>query len=237
MGVVPFTLSSRDPTVVRRAVLDRTGGRGPTDELVALTEARRIAVGSRRTIEDAALDVTTVWWLSTDDPQRIEWLVRIWTPKVVRWSRATAGRQDPDDVAQEVLRRFVDQLPRLRDGLAVGRWLWQTTYRVVRELERRSRWRWWTDGVAALFGLADPSRGPVERGLVDEQLRLVQAVLDTLPAEDRALLWAAYVDEHDRASLAQLFGMPEGTLGRRLTRARKRFEEACRGHGVTGVLP
>jgi RNA polymerase sigma-70 factor (ECF subfamily) len=237
MNVVP--LPARDPPPAAVALVRELLGvlEAPAREL-ALAALQRSDQG-RRSVRDAAVDVVSCWLLTCRDRQAArEQLVRIWAPKVLRWARAVSARGiDPDDVGQEVLCRFVAALGELRDGLAIGGWLWRTTYHVLRELERRSWLRRWWDGSAWFERAVDPAPGAVSELLLAEEHAQVRAVLADLSLQQRSLLWAAYVEGMDRATLAEMLGLPMGTLGHRLTRARQAFEKAASRRGLSGALP
>lgn len=228
MTVVPLRPDGDDETVLVRRLL---GGRGPVAQLA--TEARDRADAQPRSLEDAALDVVTCWLLDQGAHAQI---LRIWASKVGRWSRAAAGAGvDADDVAQEVLCRLAVHLPRHREGLALGQWLWRTTYLVLREAERRSWWSRWLD--RPLSAMVDPAPSVPARLQRVEREAAVQALLQALDLEERLLLWSAYVDGCSRDALAARFGWPVGTLNRKLTRARAAFRAMAEQRGFPGALP
>ena len=70
-----------------------------------------------------------------------------------------------------------------------------------------------------------------------ERIASVRRVLGDLALEERLVLWGAYVEGRDRATLAAQFGWPVGTLNRKLTRAREAFRQAARRRGFDGALP
>lgn len=239
MTVVVLPAAAQLVTLVR----ELCGGTGPIDALARAAVERRAEMGTRRSERDAALDVVSCWLLDrirargADEVFARTQLVRIWAPKVIRWTRATAGTGvDTDDVAQEVSCRFAANLGELRDGLAIGAWLWRTTYLVLRESERRSWLGRWLDDTGWFETAEDPGEAPLEALVRSEQLALVQGILASLPLEQRSLLWAAYVEKMDRARMSDVFALAPGTLGRKLTGARRAFERACRARGQLGEL-
>ena len=234
MGVVPLRPQGRQDeacTLVR----DLIGGPGPIADLAEQALARQRSVAGR-SLADAALDVVTCWLLDRGTRADHAQVLRIWAPKIGGWSRATVGRGvEGDDVAQEVVCRLAAHLSDHRDGLALGQWIWRTTYLVLRESERRSWWPRWVDRPLAALHDPTPSVPEALEGL--ERRALVTAILQDLRLEDRLLLWGAYVDGCDRLGLAHRFGWPVGTVNRRMTRARRAFREAARGRGIAGDLP
>ncbi|MEQ1507027.1 MAG: sigma-70 family RNA polymerase sigma factor [Myxococcota bacterium] len=243
MSVIPLPLAA-PPAPIVALVRELAGPGAPIDALARSALQRRAEARDRRSDRDAALDVVSCWLLEAlhrggpDAPAARAQLVRIWAPKVIRWVGATAGRRvDPEDVSQEVVCRFAAAADGLRDGLAIGGWLWRTTYLVLRETERRSWFGRWLDDVGWFDRAEHPAEPPIEAVLREERLAEIRAVLHRLPLESRSLLWAAYVEKMDRARIAELFELPLGTVNRRLTQARKAFVDACRARGHEGVLP
>jgi RNA polymerase sigma factor (sigma-70 family) len=211
----------------------REDGRGLAQKA---TERQKERPG--RSLADASLDVVSCALLAAGTDEAHRQILHIWAPKVARWSRAAANaRVDPDDVTQEVLCRLAAHLPQHRDGLALGQWLWRATWLVLREGERRSWWGRWVSEVRVLAGLEDPAPSAPQALHEAERTEAVRVILQELALEQRLLLWAAYVEGCDRATLASRFGWPQGTLNRRLTQAREAFRQAALARGLEGVMP
>jgi RNA polymerase sigma-70 factor, ECF subfamily len=133
---------------------------------------------------------------------------------------------DVDDGVQEVLvvaaRRLADIEPGRERAFLFG-----TAVAVARTLRRaRSRRREQVDD--ALTNFADPRPSPeasldLQRGRI-----LLDAVLDQLPTELRAIFVLYELEELTMAEIAVLLGLPAGTVASRLRRARRRFEKKVR---------
>jgi len=165
-----------------------------------------------------------------------ERLLELWVADVTRWCRWMCHSSQPaDDLAQDVLLVLFTDLARLREPSQLRRWLHSVAWRKVRA-DRRLAW----------FRLRSPSE-PTERVLQggaperSERLERVAQALDAMKLEQRRLLWLVYVEGWSRRDAAALLGIPEGTLNRRLTKARGAFVEAAAELGValqgTGGTP
>ncbi len=187
-----------------------------------------------RGIDEAARDVVSGWLAVRaargDGPAR-DRLLALWHGPVLKWCRWNAGSGvDPEDAAHEVLIRALRRPP--PPGPTYRSWLWGIVWRVLREQERRA-WvgRWF-------FG--DPPEPVDAEPLADEGIAAeeraaaVRRVLQGLELEDRTVLWLAYVEGVSRAGLAETLGWSEGTVNRRLTRARAAFDA---GADAAGLAP
>ncbi len=156
-------------------------------------------------------------------------LMEIWQLPVVRWCRAGAGQGVvPEDAAHDALIRLSESLHRVQDPARLHGFVWGLVWRVLREHERRpSLLRW-------VFGSKTEVAGPSLEVQVERRDRMaaVQQVLHKLRVEDREVLWLTYAEGMRRLDVAEVLDVPIGTLNRRLTRARARFETAARRAGL-----
>ena len=180
-------------------------------------------------------------WLATraqrGDVASRRQLLAMWRVEVLRWCTWNGRRGvDPEDLAHDVLVRAMQRLSRLTRPDGFRPWLWAVAWRVLREHERQP---WRRRRVASTRDPERPSPHPgaEERLLADERAREVQDVLQALPLDERTVLWHAYVDRRTRAHIAQLTGWSQGTVNRRLTRARKRFRTLAHERGYHWFEP
>jgi RNA polymerase sigma-70 factor (ECF subfamily) len=130
-----------------------------------------------------------------------------------RWTRSAP---EAEDVAQEaVLRAW-----RMREGCRTpdvpGPWL----RRIVRNEALRARERAARHEEKA----HRVAREPCDEDTADVNLRVdVRTLLDTLSAEDRALLALRYGGDLTQEGVAMVMGLPEGTVKVRLHRLRSRL--------------
>jgi RNA polymerase sigma-70 factor (ECF subfamily) len=135
--------------------------------------------------------------------------------------RALAYRvlRDPDlvaDAVQETALRAFRSLHTFRDDAALSTWLYRVTYNVCldalargeRQVLLAEQFRWDAEGYAP-----DPARR-VAAG--DELSR----ALDELSPEHRAVVYLCIQQDLDHTTVAEVLGIPYGTVGSRLNHAR-----------------
>ncbi len=156
-------------------------------------------------------------------------LYDLWGPVVLRWCARIGGpRVDEEDAAHDVFEHVFARLHTLRDPRAFPAWLFAATRRVVIDHRRRAWLRRWVPGL--LPDVADPqAEHRVER---DDLARTVRDVVDALPADLREVLVLCEMEERNATEVAELVGVPLGTVKSRLRRARERFEAEARRRGL-----
>ena len=166
-------------------------------------------------------------------------------------SIALAIVRDPElsrDVAQDVFLATWRDLAQLRDPQSFLPWLRQTTrhraYHVLRT-ERRRAARVTLDETDTLLSSAvDTSQGAEMAMLADEDARVVRAVLDALPDDTREVVTLFYREGQSSAQVAQLLGISDAAVRKRLSRARDtlraslldRFGDAARASAPGAVF-
>ncbi len=210
-------------------------GEGEVDGAAAAARARQ-ALTRGGDVESACRRAVTALLVERAqaepaDPRPRRQLGRVWLPQVLRWCRWLCGhRLDPQDLAHDVLVTLMTDAHRIRDPDAAEGWLRRITHRRVRAATRRAWFR--------LRAPDEPAEqvepAPDASLALDRHRRLarVRAVLDELPLADRELLVLHYMEGLSRAEIGRQLGMAEGTLNRRMTRARRRFEDAARRRGL-----
>jgi len=145
--------------------------------------------------------------------------------------RMVRNEGDAADLTQEVFVRVYRALPRLRSQGAAVSWVRKIAVNLSLDHIRRRRNAPPITSINAPFGadedqgahldLADPSGEP-ERILDEaESSRLIYAAIEALPADYRAVVVLHHVEEMRVEEIAELFGVPVGTIKSRLSRARK----------------
>jgi RNA polymerase sigma-70 factor (ECF subfamily) len=119
-----------------------------------------------------------------------------------------------DDALQEVYLKAFRRLPTFRADASLGTWLYRITANVcLDELRRR---RIVGDGGDVDVPSADP--GPAERAVAK---RHAAEVLSALAPDLRATVMLVYGYGYGYAEAARALGVPPGTIGSRLHRARQ----------------
>lgn len=144
--------------------------------------------------------------------------------------------RDPEGVAdaeQEVLFRLYTALKRWRGEGSVTTLLFVLARRVVAdEVRRRIRDRrnaqrfglWTRAGHEFQEQEADPQRAWDRQ----DQGRALRQALEALPEPDRSLLYLKDAEGFDLEALCRIYGLKEGTVKSKLSRARARLRETLR---------
>ncbi len=119
-----------------------------------------------------------------------------------------------EDLVQETFLRAL-QNTQVFDGLGPSQqraWLYRTLKNLICDRHRHT-------SVETRYTQAFEEDGVVqESGFQQAENALLLA---KLPEEDRALFWLRYLEDYNSAELAEMFGIPAGTIRARLSRSRK----------------
>lgn len=138
---------------------------------------------------------------------------------------------DPEaqaDAEQEVLFKLFDSLPRWRQKSTFTTYLFVLARRAavdevrrrVRERRRSDRWGLWTKAEReSRQAQQDPLILYSER----ETQTTLREALNDLPEPDRSLLYLKDAEDQSIEALARIFGLKEGTIKSKLSRARNRL--------------
>ena len=81
------------------------------------------------------------------------------------------------------------------------------------------------EAAAAVFGLRDAGAGPEQIAASRQMTALLEHLIDGLPRELRHTLALSTVDELSSPEIAEVLGIPEGSVRERLWRARQLLKE------------
>lgn len=139
------------------------------------------------------------------------------------------NREDAMDVTQEALLRFVVHLPRFDTRRPVRPWLLKIVHNQVRDFLRRRRVRPTVPLEAPEGNLADSLADPVSNPEADARRRQLQRrvweALSRLSEKHREIV--VLRDFHDLSyrEIAEILGIPRGTVMSRLHAARKALRQ------------
>jgi RNA polymerase sigma-70 factor (ECF subfamily) len=163
------------------------------------------------------------------DREAFDELVRRHQVEILNLVRAlTAGGVDADDLAQEAFVRAWRGLGRFRGDSTFRTWLYGLTVNVVRtHYTKRKRFQrlFWTAGRQA-EGDADPlDRAVTDPGIEDAVImrNAIDRALATLPGELREAVTLRDVQGLDYREIANVLGVPIGTVESRIFRARQKL--------------
>ena len=162
------------------------------------------------------------------DPRAFAEVVRHYEPRLRALAyRMLADRDVTDDVLQEALVRAFKSLDKFRGDSSFGTWLYRITYNAcIDELRRRRR-------VIPLMTENEPEPADHRAGPEDTAVERgdLAAAMASLPAEMRAAVMLVDAEGFDYAAASRVLGIPPGTIGSRLNRARAILRTAL---GVAG---
>lgn len=159
-------------------------------------------------------------------------LVRRYEHRIVNFIRALASRSvDPEDVAQEVFLRAFRGLKTFRAQSSFKTWLYQIATNTAHTHRGRALSR--KEDPAGTMSDEGPDAPPLVRSGEDLEAQVVlrdqlDRALATLPEEQRQVVVLRDVEGFEYREIAELVGVPIGTVESRLFRARARLREALR---------
>ena len=143
------------------------------------------------------------------------------------------ARDDAEDLVSDTLLRALERWDQYRLGTNIRAWLFTILYHVFVSRKRRIDAREVPEGdgetgwsVQDAVGEADPE-GRFYDSFLDEQI--VQAI-DALPDEYRHTVVLSDIQEMRYAEIAEILGIPEGTVKSRLFRGRRILQRRLRGY-------
>jgi RNA polymerase sigma factor (sigma-70 family) len=174
-------------------------------------------------------------FLSRKDQTAFEALLLRHGPMVLRVCRRTLGHaHDADDAFQATFLVLAQQAASIRKRGSLASWRHGVAYRMANHAKRAAARRRGHESQANPLPTRDPAFSAAWREL--------QALLDEeiagLPEALRAPFVACCLENHSCAAAAQQLGLQEGTVYKRISRARKLLRERLtrRGVSLTTVL-
>ncbi len=174
-------------------------------------------------------DPTLITALHRGDPGAIERLYAENAAAVLGWVIRLGGpRLDVEDVAQEVFIVAMRRVGSFRGDAA----LFAITRRVVANARRKAALR-------QFIGLSDISEPPAPTEGADlrldrlRQRRAIQHALERLRMPQREVIVLLDLEERTAPEVAELLGIPVGTVYSRLHHARRAFARALRQEGLS----
>jgi RNA polymerase sigma-70 factor, ECF subfamily len=152
--------------------------------------------------------------------------------------RLCRGRKsDAEDLLQDAMLRAFERFGELRDPGAIKAWLFtiltRTNLNRIRTQRRRAEMlasdldeREFEEALASWRGAEAPDE-LVDTALVRERLA---AAVEGLDEQLRAVLWLSDVEGFRQREVAEMLGIPEGTVASRLFRARRILRDVLCQH-------
>jgi RNA polymerase sigma-70 factor (ECF subfamily) len=170
------------------------------------------------------------------DPQAFAVLVERHERMVLRTALRLLGHMDQaQDAAQDAFLRLHRHLGTFDESRELGPWLYRVVVNVCRDVARRGRGARLV-GLEDAATLASPSEGARVRDeavALDEQRRLVQAALLTLPPREREAVVLRDIEGLDTEEVARILGSTAGTVRSQVSTARLKIKRYVEAHGGT----
>jgi RNA polymerase sigma-70 factor (ECF subfamily) len=134
---------------------------------------------------------------------------------------------DAEDVAQEALLRAYRRFERLRDRARFRAWLVRIAFRLAIDRTRSSKRR----EVRETLWSRSAQRTSTEDIAANSEFQAhLDRAMEELPEKHRLVLLLAAMEGHSLAEVAEMLGLPVGTVKSRLFFARKQLAEKLRCH-------
>lgn len=157
----------------------------------------------------------------TDIDERFREVVRTHRRGVLRAVQAMVGRNDSEDITQDVFLKVYEKLNTVEDSAALGAWIFTIAQNAcLMHIRRRKLTKQWSrprlQSDDAIDDTIDLHNSVEHEELAD---RLRQG-LASLPAKQSMALVLFYLNEQDYKQIAANMNIPEGTVATLLHRAR-----------------
>lgn len=188
-------------------------------------------MGDMRARSEHIRDELLVMGCQEGDPRAFEELVARWQERLWRHAYRLAENQDVAyDILQEAWIAIGRGLPRLHDASAFPAWAYRIVSNKCRDwLRREYRRRKGYELYAESVNREEPGSDAAEDEDLCEHLR---QALGRLSGPDRALLALKYDEGFDTAAIAEVLGIPEGTVRSRLHHTRNRLRALMEGNAI-----
>lgn len=174
---------------------------------------------------DQILDELLVIRAQAGERSAIGQLFERWQPRLLAHVRPMVNDyQSASDIVQETWMAIFKGLRRLRDPAAFRGWALQIAHRqAVNWIRRQSRERQQQQSLYA-DASTNPQTSNANQAQIDDELTGLQAAIQQLTPQQRALLQMFYHQQLPLADISKIVDAPIGTLKHRLFKLRKQLK-------------
>lgn len=156
-------------------------------------------------------------------------LIQRWHEPLWNYVRRLTGQDEAaEEIAQEAWLRVLRGIGRLRDGTKLRAWLFGIARRVLMDRLRAQ----YAMPAASDVDPADIAAADDIPDTADEDLATMHDELSRLPAVERDVLTLFYLRELSLSEIADVLGVPVGTVKSRLFRARRLLRRELTEKGI-----
>lgn len=163
------------------------------------------------------IDEQTVRLAASGDRDAFRKIYSIFGNRVYQTAQRIVGRTDADDVLQEAFIRLFQKLPSFRFESAFSTWLHRLVVNEALQHLRRQGQKKMTPGYVE----TDKFETSSESSAVSDAAELVPQAMKRIDPELRRIFELKVIDELTYSEISEIVGIPEGTVGSRLNRARR----------------
>jgi RNA polymerase sigma-70 factor, ECF subfamily len=137
--------------------------------------------------------------------------------------------EEARDVAQEAFFKAFRSLRTFKPGAKFSTWIFAITYHACCDrLNRRKRY-----SNETLPERADSAAGPEQRVIALDEAQRLRAAIDALPEKYRSVITLYHLQGRQYEEIAQVLGLPMGTVKTHLFRAKEQLRRLLSGTEVT----
>ena len=167
------------------------------------------------------------------DSQAFEWIVRRYRPGLYKLVlRMVKNPQEAEDIVQETFIKAFNALPSFSEEYAFSTWLYKIAINHCIDHFRKKKLPTLSldkpiDAKEGEIKREFPDRGLTPEGAVlrRERHRLVQEAIQKLPEHYRTVIILRHQEERSYEEIAQILGIPLGTVKARIFRAREMLKK------------
>jgi RNA polymerase sigma-70 factor (ECF subfamily) len=157
----------------------------------------------------------------------LETVVALYQPRIFRFLLATLHDRDAaETLTQETFLRAWNARASFREDCSVATWLIRISLNLARDHTRTGRFRFWKQVTTSAIDVADVAasvpnhEGSAEAHLIaQQQVALIWETVATLSPRQRTIFLLRFLEEMDIPEIAQVTGLPLGTVKSHLYRA------------------
>lgn len=174
---------------------------------------------------DDSIDVPTVQAAAAGDRRAMRDVYEATSDRVFRLMVRMVGIQDADDLTQHVYVRAFSKLNQFSGDSKFETWLYRLATNEALQHLRREKHRRTKELIV------EPEMEATDQVEQDERVAMVRQALDQLDPELRAIFTLKEESGLSYQEIAQTLDIPEGTVGSRLTRARRELRRLVEDRG------